>query len=58
MDREAGKKPFGALILGLYDDGKPVYVGKVGTGFSEDTLELLMQTVRELQVKDGYPRSS
>ncbi|MDD1677124.1 MAG: non-homologous end-joining DNA ligase [Methanomicrobiales archaeon] len=25
---------FGALILGVYDGEKPVYIGKVGTGFS------------------------
>ncbi len=36
-------KTFGALILGLYDeDGKPVYVGKVGTGFTQETLGILM----------------
>jgi DNA ligase D-like protein (predicted ligase) len=39
---------FGALILGLYSDGKPVFVGKVGTGFSESTLSVLMQTFQEL----------
>lgn len=33
------KSTFGALLLGLYDvDGKAVYVGKVGTGFSQETL--------------------
>jgi DNA ligase D-like protein (predicted ligase)/DNA ligase D-like protein (predicted 3'-phosphoesterase) len=47
------KETFGALILGLYNGGEPVYIGKVGTGFSEDTLEMLMQTVRDLQVKDA-----
>ena len=27
-------KTFGALLLGVYDkEGKPVYLGKVGTGF-------------------------
>lgn len=40
---------FGALILGLYDDGKPVFVGKVGTGFSDKTLSDLMQTFQRLQ---------
>jgi bifunctional non-homologous end joining protein LigD len=47
------KETLGALILGLYDDGEPVYIGKVGTGFSEDTLDMMMQTVRDLQVKDA-----
>ena len=37
--QRAREKTFGALILGLYDmDGKPVYVGKVGTGFNEEML--------------------
>jgi len=43
---------FGALILGLYDRGTPVYVGKVGTGFSENALELLTQAFRGLQAKE------
>lgn len=40
---------FGALLLGLYDkDGEPVYVGKVGTGFSEQTLRLLSDKFEKL----------
>ena len=36
-------KTFGALMLGLYGEyGKPVYVGKVGTGFTQEMLETLM----------------
>ena len=38
----ARKGSFGALILGLYEKSKPVFVGKVGTGFSEETLRELM----------------
>ena len=34
----ARSSTFGALILGLYDAGKPVYVGRVGTGFSDESL--------------------
>jgi bifunctional non-homologous end joining protein LigD len=38
----ARQATFGALLLGLYDaDGNPVYVGKVGTGFSENLLKRL-----------------
>ncbi len=33
---------FGALLLGVYDEGKPVYVGKVGTGFTQALIRLLM----------------
>jgi len=40
---------FGALVLGVYDrQGQPVYVGKVGTGFSEATLHSLMDKFREI----------
>jgi len=42
------KTGFGALILGLYDKDKPVYVGKVGTGFSEETMSGLMETFQKL----------
>jgi DNA ligase D-like protein (predicted ligase)/DNA ligase D-like protein (predicted 3'-phosphoesterase) len=46
----ARKSTFGALMLGLYDvAGKPVYVGKVGTGFSEDTLKGLSVEFHTIQ---------
>jgi bifunctional non-homologous end joining protein LigD len=42
---------FGALLLGLYDkEGKPVYVGKVGTGFSHDALVSLSKTFQKLKM--------
>ena len=43
------KETFGALVLGLYDDSRPVYVGKVGTGFSQKNLGMLMETFQELK---------
>jgi DNA ligase D-like protein (predicted ligase)/DNA ligase D-like protein (predicted 3'-phosphoesterase) len=46
------KKTFGALILGLHDAGNPTFVGKVGTGFSEEALELLTQTFSTLKAKE------
>jgi len=49
----ARKETFGALILGLYDQGKPVYIGKVGTGFSQNDMKLLMKTFKRLEVKEG-----
>ena len=42
------RETFGALVLGLYENGRPVYVGKVGTGFSETTMNQLMETFRGL----------
>jgi len=47
------KETFGALILGLYDGGNPIYVGKVGTGFSHNDMELLMKAFKELEVKEN-----
>jgi len=43
---------FGALIMGLYCDGNPLYVGKVGTGFTQENLESLRQIFRELEVDE------
>ena len=46
---------FGALLLGLYDkEGKPVYVGKVGTGFTQETLGILTDKFEKLK-KDVAP---
>jgi bifunctional non-homologous end joining protein LigD len=46
----ARAETFGALLLGLYDgQNRPVYVGKVGTGFSQDTLETLAGAFQELK---------
>jgi DNA ligase D-like protein (predicted ligase)/DNA ligase D-like protein (predicted 3'-phosphoesterase) len=43
---------FGSLVLGLYEMGKPVFVGKVGTGFSQDDLKSLVNTFRKLETKE------
>ncbi len=41
---------FGALVLGVYNkDGVPVYLGKVGTGFSMKTLEFLMEKFEKIK---------
>ena len=46
----ARKATFGALLLGLYDTaGKPVFVGKVGTGFSQDLLKSLLAEFEKLK---------
>ncbi|MGD6934221.1 MAG: non-homologous end-joining DNA ligase [Candidatus Bathyarchaeia archaeon] len=43
-------KTFGALLLGVYDkEGKPMYLGKVGTGFSEQTLGNLMDKFEKIK---------
>ena len=38
----------GALLVGYYDQGKFVYAGKVGTGFSDATLDKLNQLLKPL----------
>ena len=37
------RSTFGALVLGLYDGSTPVYVGKVGTGFSRAVREKILE---------------
>lgn len=37
------RQHFGALLLGAYDGGELRYVGKVGTGFSQDSLAALFR---------------
>jgi bifunctional non-homologous end joining protein LigD len=41
----------GALLLGVYDKGQFIYTGKVGTGFSEDSLQKLYDTLKPLTIK-------
>jgi bifunctional non-homologous end joining protein LigD len=52
---EGGRaRSLGALAVGVYDDGKLTYVGKVGTGFTEKTLALLQRELEPLR-RDGSP---
>lgn len=48
----ARAEAFGALILGLYEKGKPVYIGKVGTGFSDNTMAVLLETFKPLETQE------
>jgi bifunctional non-homologous end joining protein LigD len=41
----------GALLLGYYQDGKLVYAGKVGTGFTERMLDRLQALLEPLRRK-------
>jgi bifunctional non-homologous end joining protein LigD len=45
----ARSESFGALLLGLYNGEKPVYVGKVGTGFSQAMLQVLSERIKQLE---------
>jgi len=42
---------FGSLVLGLYDGEKPVFIGKVGTGFSAEIIEKLKQILDKYKVE-------
>ena len=47
-----GRANFGALLLGVYDDSRRfVYVGHVGTGFTESELDRLMKSLRGLETR-------
>lgn len=49
---EGGRFPsFGALQLGLWDEGRIRYVGGVGTGFDEAALEAISQTLRQIETE-------
>jgi bifunctional non-homologous end joining protein LigD len=34
---------FGALLVGAYDEGRLLWIGQVGTGFTQQTLEVLLE---------------
>jgi len=46
------KSAFGALILGLYSKAIPIYVGKVGTGFSREDLKSMLTIFQPLRVEE------
>ena len=47
------RKHFGALLLGAYDDGKLLYVGKVGTGFTTTSLADLFRIMQPMKQKEA-----
>ena len=49
----ASRKYFGALLVGVYEDGKLVYTGHVGGGFDERTLAELSKLMKPLIVKQS-----
>lgn len=46
---DGARKYFGALLLGAYQGGKLHFVGKVGTGFDEDSLAALHKKFQPLK---------
>lgn len=51
IGKGAREPTFGALILGLFGKAGPVYVGKVGTGFSQEVIEAMLKNFEPLQVE-------
>jgi bifunctional non-homologous end joining protein LigD len=45
---------FGSLLLGHYDDGRLIYCGNVGTGFTHQSLVELTKTLKSLRI-DASP---
>ncbi len=48
---QGGRMHFGSLVLGMYLDGKFIYVGNVGTGFDDKSLKELYGQMIKLQVE-------
>lgn len=48
-----GKRIISSLALGLYDGKKIIYIGKVGTGFTEDFLKQLRRQFSKIIVSKG-----
>jgi bifunctional non-homologous end joining protein LigD len=46
---EGNRRHFGALLLGVYHHDQLQYVGKVGTGFNDETLSSLHQRMKALK---------
>src|SRR4029079_1264154 len=48
---KGGRQHLGALLVGLYDGPKLRFVGKVGTGFNQDTLDVLAGKLERLRTE-------
>jgi bifunctional non-homologous end joining protein LigD len=47
-DPEGTRKYFGAILVGVYEDNKLKFVGKVGTGFDEELLRSLFSKFKRI----------
>src|SRR5690606_21592038 len=53
-DPQGGRQGLGALLLGYFDEeGRLQYAGKVGSGFSDKTLETLHRQLARLQTSSS-----
>ncbi len=49
---------FGALLLGAYRDGKLIWIGQVGTGFTDQMVRDIMGRLRELEQDEPPVKSA
>jgi bifunctional non-homologous end joining protein LigD len=49
---QGARTGFGSLLLGYYDNGKLIYCGNVGTGFTEDSLRQLTKRLKQLETDE------
>ena len=49
-DSRTTGRPFGALLLGYYDDGELKYAGHTGSGFNQLELERVMRLLKPLEI--------
>jgi bifunctional non-homologous end joining protein LigD len=52
-DPQGGRKGIGALLLGIYEDKKLRYAGKVGTGFNHQTLVSIQNDLSSIKVNES-----
>ena len=45
------REPFGSLVLGYYADGRLVYAGNVGSGFTQQSLKVVYDAIKPLITK-------
>lgn len=48
---EGSNKPFSSLLVGVFENGKLHYTGKIGTGFNAQQQKQLLQQFKALEVK-------
>lgn len=50
---EGARVGFGALLVGYYDDGNLIYAGKVGTGFTTESLRELTAALKKHAIEES-----
>jgi bifunctional non-homologous end joining protein LigD len=48
---EDSSKPFSSLLVGVFDTGRLIYTGKVGTGFNDETQQSMLKQFKKLVIK-------